>query len=410
MRFLFALGLLGCVSRPTLEPPISSTAALHPELRAQRAKWEAVAAAARAAYRWPDPVLSYSYAPRPVETKLGALSHAISVTQRIPWLSKPRTDQARERARAQVEAARYKALGLATQRRVARPYWTRWRIRQQRSLLEAQLKALDALMSGALSAVAIGQTKAATLSEIALWRVRLEERHDALMDEEFSASAQLDGALGGAKIEIKAPRDAALTVTSLKALLEQAAQHPRLQVAQAQLLTRGVELERAQLAKRPDLLVAAKWSIIDEAEGGPPEAGRDALSISAGLTLPLWSEAISSGIEAAEAKQRSAEADLEAERLALSTEISATYAQLNRVARRVHRIKHTLLPQAKSHLKMLSGHFETGHLNLEALLRATLDTLDIEVALIEARAAHAIIWADLEALVGRPLNAAQGAR
>src|SRR5690606_13255743 len=57
----------------------------HPELRAAYEAWRAQALRIEPARRWPEPMLSYGYFVRSVETRVGPRRPRVGVRQEIPW-------------------------------------------------------------------------------------------------------------------------------------------------------------------------------------------------------------------------------------------------------------------------------------------------------------------------------------
>ncbi|MBU1429296.1 TolC family protein, partial [Myxococcota bacterium] len=282
-----------CGAPPQISAIIEATPpeiAAHPALQAQRARHAARIADSHAARAWPDPMISYAYAPRPIETRLGAAGHTLGLSQRVPWLSKLSAARDVSAAGAAVEAAQYGRLSRALRVEAEQIAWSRWRLRRRAEVLEAQGATLDALIKAAEAGLALGARGGAALSEAIRRRAALETRRAALVEADEALLARLEALLGGDAAAWRPPPrdlDGHAPAPSLEILLAQGADHPEIQVARAEITAAEAALRVAERRDRPDLQLGLTWTLIEGA-APPPEAGRDALAVSVALTLPVW--------------------------------------------------------------------------------------------------------------------------
>jgi outer membrane protein TolC len=137
---------------------------------------------------------------------------------------------------------------------------------------------------------------------------------------------------------------------------------------------------------------------------GVPDSSKDAVSITVGLELPLWQRNLAEDQHAAEADAAAARAQWAAARDRAAAQLSMALSRIRDTARRAALHEHTLIPQAESALESTLGGYATGEVQFAAILLAERELLELRLAAVQLHAEHAVAWAELEAIVGRPVE------
>src|SRR5690606_25935630 len=133
------------------------------------------------------------------------------------------------------------------------------------------------------------------------------------------------------------------------------------------------------------------------------DSGKDALSASVGIDLPLWQRNYAEDQHAAQPEAAAARPAWAASRDRAAAELSAVLSRIRDTARRAALHETTLIPQAEGALESTLGNYTTGDAELASILLAERELLELRLTLVQLHAEHALAWADLEAIVGRPV-------
>ncbi len=383
----------------------------HPRLRADHARWRAQTERIEAAGRWADPKVGYTFAPLPIETRLGANRHTVTVGQHIPWPTTTEADRDVAEAAARGLARRVDAAYVATRLELEQLYWSLYALDGEQRVLARELTLLGSLAAGLEARVEVGARPASELSRIALMQGKLADRIAGLDARRQALEAQLGRALGLPRAHrVAFPDDVPLSGAppelDLEGALEGTPAPPHLRALAAEVARRQAERERVGLERLPNFEVGAQWAIIDAVEGvGGEEAGRDAVMLRVGVSVPLNTGATQARMDASEASVVEAQARLEGERQRWLADLRAAHARAWDAHRRIERLEKSLLVQARATFEMVRGDYEAERAEFGALLRAVGDIHELELALARSRADRERHIARWEALLGRPIVA-----
>ncbi len=375
-------------------------------LRAKWERWKAATHRVARERRLPMPMLSYSLFVLPIETRVGPQRQRLGIQQRFPWPGELLAGADAAAAAARVARREFEAEALELRARVLEAYWRLWLIREARTVEAEQLELYGAIAELARSRLELGRTSLADVQQIELGRARLADRIDGLAEAETKAVAMLTGAVAAppgteaptlAKLpKLEQPRDDA---SQLRASL---AEHPLLERWAAQAEVGELRVKEARNARAPGFSLGVDWIDIGPARmSGVAGSGKDALSISVGIELPLWQRNYAEDQRAAEADTSAARAEWAAARDRAATQLELALASIRDTSRRAQLHESTLIPQAEGALESTLGGYATGEVELAAILLAEHELLALRLAWIELHAEHAIAWAELERIVGR---------
>ncbi|MEO0599951.1 MAG: TolC family protein, partial [Myxococcota bacterium] len=197
------------------------------------------------------------------------------------------------------------------------------------------------------------------------------------------------------------PPELAAPGVEAPALLGLALRHPELAAARSRVDASEGDVTVARSQRLPSANVRADWIVTDPAlDPSIVDSGKDAVAIGLGVRLPLWQRIHGAQVRAAEATATEHRAVAEQVRLALTTSLDEARVRVTDSVRHVTVVQHTLLPLAKATYSSLLGSYAVGDATVAQVLLAQRDLLELQVEEQDARAAHAVAWADLDERCG----------
>lgn len=382
-----------------------------PELRASYERWRAATLRIEPARRLPDPMVTYGFYARPVQTRVGPQRHRLMVRQDIPWPTKLTAAADAQAIRARAAERRFEAQALAIRRRVAEAWWRLWTVRRVRAVEREQQEILQGLSETLRARLEIGQATLADVQQVDLMRTRLDDMIASLDEEEARAAAALRAAISAPRgmpmptVEDVPPP--ALVGPDPEALADVVAEHPFLD--SFSLMAQASEAQAAALEadRFPRFSLGVDWIETGPAVmSGVQGSGDDAVILNFGISVPIWQGAYDDAQRAAEADAAAERAEREAALNGALAELTQALAAIRDSRRRVALYRDTLLPQATTAFESVIGSYAAGRATVAATILAQRDLLEIAVAAARARADHGVAWAQLERVVGRPVPAA----
>lgn len=382
----------------------------HPTLRAEHARWVAAREGAEAAARWPEPSITWMPSLLPVETRLGPQRHRFALRQPLPWPTMPGLMQGAARARADVQRARLDARIVALRAAIVAQWWAVWGASERARLLRTQVALVEGLVSAQRARVEVASAPLSSLTQLQLALTRTRDALTRAQQAERAARATLRKlALLPADAEALPDTAPAPTVGAIAedpaTLRRDALAHPQQEALRRALVAATRDAAVAQQAGRPGIVLGVDYAMIGPAAMPNTDgSGRDALSLSLGVTIPIWQRRYQADADAATARQTAARADLDASRAEVPHALDALLIELDELRRRDELATRALIPQARAAFETTRGDYEAGRASIAALILAQRELLDVQLQQAEARAAWAQIRARLELLVGRPVK------
>ncbi len=354
----------------TLEEVLAQVEDRHPGLRAARLSARAAGTLPDRASALPDPMLTAD-----VMAGQGRMARSEWMAeQAFPW---PGTLAARRRA-AEAEAsgvAASAAVLAADLRMEATVAYV------EAAGLQQKIERLDRYRSGieGFEQAAVSRYGSGTGSQQAVLRVQLEKN---MVDEKrWMLEAELADRLerlarlaGGER-----PADPTLLLPRFEAPAPTGVHRPvDLAVPAADSARAEAERAMARLEFRPMLAARAGFT-----EGSIMRGNRDAVTLGAAVSIPLWRAPRTAALEAARLEVRRAEAMLEEERQRIATGRAAALARIGFGRRQLDLVDRTLLPQAEAtHLATVSA-YTNGLADYLELLDAERMLLELELSRID---------------------------
>lgn len=392
----------------------------HPRLRAEHARWEAQVSRTKAMGQWMDPMVGYTFAPLPIETRNGPIRHTVSVSQKVPWPGQTEARQREERAGADARARTFDASYIAIRLELEELYWSIWSIEKTITLLERELELLGVLERSLQARVEVGTRPASDLARLGLERARKADAIASLRARRQIEEAMLGQALGLPKSyavtfpETLRPTNQPPEV-DLEAIIDATPTPPHLAALSDEIERRRARQETIALQKRPTFEVGAQWSLIggggnvdasgeDHSQHAAGNPGRDAVMLRVGVTLPIWTKAIDARRDEAAASTLAASAELEQARHIWSARLRSSLTGARDAHRQIILIEGTLLTQARATFDMVRGDYEANATEFSALLEVIETTYMLEREVITQLARRERSISRYNALLGAPLS------
>jgi len=391
-------------------------------LRAQFERWRAALTRVPYARSLPDPTVHYAYLIEPIETRVGPQRQRIGFTQAVPFPFKLGARGRVQLARANAEAARYRAaqLDLISRIRAAAAEW---------GYLERaiDIASRNATLLESFEEVARARYAAGTISHESVMRAQIELGR--IDDEVRSLRARREPwlarirALTGWPAETELPplRIAGTEERSTSALPEANGAeagatdalrvNPELAAATATIVRLEAERSLAGWASWPDLSVGAEWVDTGEARiAGVEESGQDPVIAKLAVTLPVWLGANRAQRQATAANLAAAEAERRDLELRLLAELSDARYRREDARARLALYTDALIPRAAQALEVARRAFSTGETSFLDLIAAQRTLLELELDEARAGADLAQARAAVARLTGTPLPAETAGR
>ncbi len=332
----------------------------------------------------PNPVLQFSIAGSPVETRNGPVLGSIAFQQKIPWPGLLSASSDLAETSFFVAEANTEMQELHMRTKIAEAWadvystGERQRISQETAVFMSSLLASAA---GVSSALAMEQSALADLRV----RTALAEQKPLLDENLFQASLGELEALTGVTVSRMS------TVPSPEWFSGRIANadinSPVLAIALASVVSSEAGLSRAKALRMPDFIAGVSYSPIGypEIEGGAVSPGRDSWMVSAGVTLPLGYSGDGARVEEAEFVLAGARAHL----LQVQREIHAELAfRQVRVENTVEELVllSELLPLSESAVLSSSQAWVSGRGSYGTLISALQNNLMIQMTIVEKEA------------------------
>ena len=345
----------------------------------------------------PDPVVSFTQALRSVETRVGPQLNSVTLSQTFPWFG---TLALRGRV-ALLEATalyhRYQATRRDIVADVKRTYYDLAYVDADLELAREEQSLLEHYETLARARYATGDGLQQAVIRLQAEIARVVDRRYLLERQRAALAAHLNTALDR-PAEQPVPPVPPLVRPAVEADREQLyrlGERSRHELRAAATLIEGSErsLELARLAARPGFTASVGVTNVgrrDDPAALPRAAddGRNAVTVSVGVSLPLWGSKNRAGIEQARDELRAHARDRAAAHNTMEMEVQEALVRLETLDRQIDLLDTVLLPQTDEALRATETAYETGQLGV-------LELLDGERTRIDVRSMRARYLSDL---------------
>ncbi|MEQ8846811.1 TolC family protein [Botrimarina sp.] len=347
-----------------VEALVAEAIASHPRVGAARARYAAASWRPVQARSLEDPLLSNNFFPisdHALQTAGGRAGNTLSVSQKYPWPEKRDTRAAIASREAQMAAARLRAVELEIEELVRLAYYELWFADRAIRIGERNREIAAELVHLAEARNAAGGSRQDVL-RAAVQVDNLDNRLIELRQQKALAQADLAALLrrpDAAGIEPSESVDCDAAIADRDALFAAAVGcNPELIEARWAASRDRQQQRLACLAKRPDFVVGAAWQTITESDAVSPVAnGHDNVSLSVGVTLPIWRDRIDAGIREASASAAASSRDYHAKRDDALREIRRIDEQIEAAKEQLRLYEERFAPRAKQALELAAADY-----------------------------------------------------
>ena len=382
----------------------------NPSIAQARAGWRATVEDYRVAAGYPDPQIMLTWFPEPIETRLGPQEWNVQITQMIPFpgkLSKVGDLVAQEAriARLKLDKA-VKETILA----VKSSYYELGYIRQAKTINQHNSELLAHIRK--ISETAHAQDRA-TLTDVVKAQSQTGQiQYDTLLLEELEQTevARLNGLLDrppDSIIGVLEPPVIAPLAVDVQVIYQLAqANQEEIQMAQVGIEKGDAQVSLARSQNMPDFKVGLFYASIGEPDVAmPPEdAGRDAIGLQAGISIPLWFGKNDSRVAKALAGKSKALAERRLRLNNVRTEIRTLFFKARNAQRIVTLYQTDLVPQAARSMELAETWYREGEASFTDFIETQSVWYNFQLALARATADYGISLAKLERMAGTALT------
>jgi outer membrane protein, heavy metal efflux system len=353
----------------------------------------------------PDPMLNFGQAIQRPETRVGSQLNTVSVSQVFPWFGKR---ELRGRMATQ-EAVASGQLHVARQRdviaAVKRAFYGLVYVDAAVAISQEERALLDHYEQLAQSRYSTGQGLQQAVIKIQAEITQVTSRLDTLNQQRITLATRLNTLMNR-------PPDTPLPPVvrpTLPAVVLDLEELYRLAEQRQELLASRALIERSErsidLAKKdywPDVALGASYANIlgRDVLPPPPDNGKNALTLSVGVSIPLWREKYRAGVQRATEETLAQRRNYQAVQNEVEFAVRDQAARLETLRGQVRLFDDVLIPQAEEALRSTESAYQTGQVGV-------LDLLDSERVLLQVRLGNArqeadflIALAELERAVG----------
>ena len=384
-------------SAPDLRAYVTAAVERNPAVLEAQARYQAARQQVPQVTAMPDPVVSFTQALRSVETRVGPQVNSVTLTQAFPWFG---TLELRGRV-AVLEATalhhRYEAARRDVVARVKEAYYDLGYVDAALGLARAEQSLLEHYETLASARYATGQGLQQAVIRLQAEISRVIDRRHVLERQRATFAAHLNTLLDRpAEEPVPAVRPLSRpTVEVDRGQLYRLGERHRheLQAAAARIEGGERSIELAKKHARPGFTASVGVTNVGrrgDAAGLPlpPDNGRNAVTVSVGASLPLWSARYRAGVEQANDELRAHTRRRAAARNAMEMEVQEAVVRLETLDRQIDLLDTVLIPQTEEALRATETAYETGRLGV-------LELLDSERTLIDVRSLRARYLSDL---------------
>jgi outer membrane protein, heavy metal efflux system len=358
----------------------------------------------------PDPMVGVTQSIRSPETRVGPQAEALTVTQAFPWFGT--LDLRGTVARAGADAAR-ETIGVRqwdVVLQVKQAFYNLAYLDAALRVTEEEQALLGQYEQLAETRYAAGQSPQEAVIKLQAEITKVLSRRQDLQGQRRALAARLNTLMNDPPATpIPVIGDLAIPpVATDRAALTALGEAHRPELAASEALQHRAEeaIALARTAFRPTFTLSAGFANVltrRDAPGvanPPPDNGKNPLSVSFGVTVPLHRGKYTAAVAQA-AEDLSAERDhFDAARSAMTDAIEEQTARLDTLREQLDLFQRVLVPQSQEALRSSESAYSTGQAGVLDLLDSERVLLDVRLVIARQRADYLIALATLERAIG----------
>jgi outer membrane protein TolC len=357
----------------------------------------------------PDPSLSFTQMVRSVETRVGPQLNTLMLGQAFPWFGKLdlRGQVATREATAALEVWEARRRDIIAQ--VKSAYYNLGYVDAAIAVSQEEQSILEHYERLAQDRYASGTGLQQGVIKVQAELTKILNRLFALRQQRTSLVARVNTLTDRAPNEpVAVVRLADPPLAAAGALdftgLTSAGESNRHEIRAAEALVERSERAIALARKSywPDLVIGA--GMVNVGRSGPmaesPDAGKNAWTLSLGVSLPIWRDKLRAGVRQA-GEDMAAQQDVRARLVNdMEFEVRDQISRLETLAEQIRLFQDVLIPQAREAQQSTEAAYQTGQVGVLDLLDSERVLLDVRLANERQRADFLVALAELERAIG----------
>lgn len=377
-------------------------------LKAARLRWESAQARPKIVGALPDPMLTYGYFFRNVETRAGPMNQKVVASQKFPFPGKRSLAADRAEAEAAVAMWEYQTKERSLILKAKLAYYDLQQVAALRAIFRDELELLDAIIEAARARYESGSGEQQELLKASLAATEVRQRLLDIDRQERTALAQLNALSNN-------PPERAITVDQRFERRPLPPESMAIAVAEAyqqELQAAGVAIERDELSvalaeknKWPDVSIGMEYTQVDDSIiQGSPDSGDDAVMGFISINLPIWRGKLRA--EKVEAERRLAASRETASdmRVEIIAEVNTDWFNAKIREEKIELYHSDLIPQAEQSFESALAGYRTARVRFLDVLDSQRVLFGLRVGLVTANTDFAKSLARLERSVGVDLE------
>jgi outer membrane protein TolC len=378
----------------------------NPDIRSARERVRAVGEAYRVDTGYPDPQVTVTYFPAPIETRLGPQDWNATLSQSIPYPGKLARAGEAALARAELAGIAFDKIAGDVVLAVQVAFHELCYLQAAREIVDRQMELFDNLIKTTESAYAQDRVTLAAVINAHSHMDVLERDRMLLESMARTEAATLNNLLDrdtDASFGSLAPLELPPGTDSLEALYRLAEKNEEgVQTAGALIRQGDAELALARYENRPDFKVGLFYAAIGNPDAAmpPDDAGDDALGVQFSMSLPLWGKKNDGRVEKARAERTAAVLDKTSRINSVRARVRSLYYNLERSRGIIALYEDKLLPQARTAVAATETWFLAKQPDFSDFVEAQSLLYQFQLALAKTRSDFGKDLARLERLAG----------
>ncbi|MDH4264731.1 MAG: TolC family protein [Deltaproteobacteria bacterium] len=379
-------------------------------IQAARHSWKGVIERYRVVIAYPDPMLTATYFTDPIETRLGPQDWNLTLSQTIPFPGK--LSKAGEVVEADIQMARLefdKTLRDVIVN-IRQSYYELRYIKHAKKAVALNRDLLDHLRK--VGETAYARDRATFLDVLKGQSQVAQLQYDMVLLEELEQTekVQLNSLLNrppGAQIKLLDGEILPPVVYKLDEIYGLASQYQEeIQMAETQINKARARIGLAKYEYLPEFRVGLFYAGIGKPDVPvqPRDAGRDAVGVQFGISIPLWFDKNAGRLEEARAEAQKAQSMKITQINNTNAQIRNLYFRLQNSERLVRLYRDQLLPQASQSLEIAETWFREKQGSFSDFVETQAVFYNFQLALARAKADYGRYLALLERVCGRGLT------
>jgi outer membrane protein TolC len=374
----------------------------NPELRAARAKWEAMKLRSTQAGALANPMLTV----RGMDSTSGGKfpdtnEKRIEIEQSFPWFGKRGLQKSAAAKEAEAMRYDYETMARDTILEVKQTYYDLCAVQKLLKISRDEEAVLQRLASNAESRYSTGQVNQQDVLKAQTEITMLKQKILEARAQETMLNAKLNVLLGrraDAPLAVTAEPPADKINAGLDALVE-SAETNRAEIARAEAKLNRSRIEKRLMAREyyPDYRIGAEYRLFSNNEP-------DMVMFMVGVDLPIWQSNYRAGVREAEQTIESNQAALEAAHNQAMLEVKEAHFNLLTARQSLDLYQNTLIPQAQSRFKASEAGYKTGTVDFLDLLESERFLLAARIMAVMAEGKLGMQIARLERAIGTDLK------